>query len=467
MPHQAISPSSTLLRQPSLSGVAHRLMEAPVWLPSKDAERMSAVSWSNGKWTMEQTNNLPTAEAENARRSRLPADAPHKAPVRADRWPGGLLRHVDLDVFLALNHLWAMAGFPADGVIDLTLPDVLRWMGYESLAGAPYPILRASLQRLASVDIAIYDQTEADDPLSIVKNRTRLVAHWDYHAAPYRGAIATGRIRLSEVSMAWMQQAHQVIDLDVVAHLVRDPATRRMSLARVLYVAIARWRNAKGEVDMPEGWLAEKYGDRIPADPMSGTLGTLRYKDAFTRRSCLARALTGLGKAKVLGLSRNQIIRRFTGFYQCPANMPRLRDQPRQTRLAAFSTMNLLGLAPDSEPPRIEHQVEKPLESKVPWWLPCIPGLTAANALAAMESSGMGDRDGEALAIWVWWSQGKGIDGAGDATAAQRWMTRAKAGREAWNQDAVRRMIAATNHYADGDALKQAAREMRAAVQPR
>lgn len=470
MTSEAISPSRTLTRLPSLSGLAHRLMEVPLWLPAKDAERMSTVRWTNGKWTMEQTNTLPLCEAENARRARLPADAPHKTPIRAERWPGGVLRHVDLDVLLTLNHLWAVAGCPSDGVIDLALPDVLRWMGYDSLAGAPYPELRASLQRLASVDVAVYDQSEADDPQAIMRNRTRLIDQWDYHAAPYRGATATGRLRLSKMALLWMEEAHQVIDLDVVAYLVRNPATRRMSLSRVLYVAVSRWRSSKGEVDMPEGWLAEKYGDRLPAEPMSGALGRLRYRDAFTPRSCLSRALLGLGKAQVLGLQRNQHTRRLSGHYSCPEGVARLRDQPRQLRLAAFSSLELL----NQPAQHIEHHPSTPPTSSPvagtttpPWWLRGIPSLSAANAFAAMESGGMGDRDAEALAIWVWWSQGKGIDGSGEATAAQRWLVRARAGREAWNQDTVRQMIAATHHYSGGDPLKQAASDMRAAVTPR
>jgi hypothetical protein len=386
-----------------------------------------------------------------------------------DRSPSGVLRHRDLDTLLALTHLWIVQGQKPSGEVICELHELFRWMGYNSdLTSAPYAELRASIHRLSACRVLIFHDSDRDE---VLQNRPRfdftLLSDLSSTRQPRPGSPALMTAHINPQIIDWMQEKCQAIDMDIYAHLVRHPATRRCPLARVIWVALTRHRQADRTIRFRAGWLANRYADRRKIT--SEGFGSLVYTNAFSEKSRLGRAIAGLGKAGALGIRPSGDGDDWMeGKFLLPSHLPRLRDEPRQNRLFRIDTMAIAEAAARGEPPPtpqfIEHQV---VESIAPWWLPGIPGLTAANANATIEANGLGDHDAEALAIWVWWSQTRGLDGAGEANAAQRWKVRAKAGREAWNQTTVRQQIAQTNHYASGDPLKQAAREMRAALQPR
>ncbi len=429
----------------------HRLLEVPLWQPPIIASRLAAYSWARGDWCMDMANPTVAVPGKTGRRQ-----------------PTGVLQYRDLDVLLALVHHWIEKGQDPEGRVHCEIHELMRWMGYAKvLTSAPYAEIHTSIHRLRYTRVMIYRKDERDE---VIADRSRfdctLLADLSSTKQALPGDASLIRTRLSDNVMDLMRDGSQAIDLDVYAHLVRHPATRRLPLARVLWVALSRWRQSDGSLRFRPGWLADRYADMRNQSEMHQ--GTKIYENAYNERSRLQRALVGLAKTGALGLSTSDD-GWVTGKYRVPHGLVRLRDAPRQTRLLRIDTMAIADAAARGEPPPtprlVEHQVERPAATAW-WWLPGIPGLSASSATAAMESSGMGDLDGEALAVWVWWSTRKGIDGAADATAAARWMTRAKAGREAWNQVTVRQQIAATGHYAGGDPLKQAAREMRAALTP-
>lgn len=323
---------SHLRRVPSLAGMPHRLLDAPLWLPASAAASLAAYHWEDAGLHVEMAN--PTAPIAGAPRWRQPT---------------GVLRHRDLDVLLGLTHHWIAQGMRDDGRVEVSLHDTLRWIGYgESLASAPYAELHASIMRLRYCRVLIY-RTEDRDLVADDRSRydATLLADLSSDRQTRPGAERVMLVRLGESMMSWMADGSQAIDLDVYAHLVRHPATRRIPLARVVWVALARHRQADGSLRFRPGWLAARYGDR--RDRTEDNKGRLIYRDAYNSRSGLARALTALARAGVLGL-RTTSEGWCEGQFGHPPGLRRLRDEPRQKRLFTIDTMAIAEAAARGEP---------------------------------------------------------------------------------------------------------------------
>lgn len=282
-------------------------------------------------------------------------DLPVAGRTRPQDQPTGTLSYLDMDTLLSLAHYWHIGGNSSDGTVDLTFPEVLRWMGFSHLAGAPYRTLRASLHRLRLCRLSVWNIHEAHLD-GVAANTGSLLSSVSLEVEKRPGAPVRVHAQLSRMTLEWMQEMQtQDVDLDIVAYLARHTATRRLPLARVLYVHLAAWRKRDGSFDLPEGWLADLYADRNPEKPNQKL-----YLDAFHKRSKVARALIGLAKANAVVLRRDVDSGRITGRFQCPDGVPRLRDIPRQRRLFALDTMAIAEAAArgDPEPAAalIEHQ---------------------------------------------------------------------------------------------------------------
>lgn len=353
-----------LTRTPSLSGLPRRLLHAPLWLPPRQAAQAQAISWrlSDG-WRLDLANPLALSEGVGGRPQ-------HQA--------SGLLRYGDLDVLLAVVHAWLVAGRPESGLVDLSTLDLLRWMGYgdsrDSLVAAPYLALHASLERLRSCQFAVYrdaDSSLADDPAGRLALRApALLAGVVVQRAARPGQPTEIRARLGDEVLAWMMDEAQAIDLDVYAYLARHPASRRVPLARVLYAAMSAWRKIDGSLDLPYGWLAERYGDRR-APSTTGTPGRLIFCDALTQKSRLRTAFEALATTGALPCRRIAVngLPRIIGHYRVPQDMPRIRDQPRQKRLVELDFAAIAAAHRDGLPepqPRIAPALPAPAPAPDP-----------------------------------------------------------------------------------------------------
>lgn len=312
--------------------MAHRLLDAPLWLPASAAASLAAYRWSDNGLNVEMAN--PTAPLAGAKRWRQPT---------------GVLRHRDLDVLLGLTHHWISQGMRDDGRVEVSLHDTLRWIGYgDGLASAPYAELHASILRLRYCRVLIYRD---EDRELVADDRSRfdctLLADLSSDRQSRPGAERVMLARLGESMMAWMRDGSQSIDLDIYAHLVRHPATRRIPLARVVWVALARHRQTDGSLRFRPGWLAARYGDR--RDRSEDHQGRLIYRDAYNDRSGLARALHALAHAGVLGL-RTTDEGWCEGKFSCPPGLRRLRDEPEQHRLFRIDTMAIAEAAVRGDP---------------------------------------------------------------------------------------------------------------------
>jgi hypothetical protein len=297
--------------------------------PPSEAIGMKVREWSDGKWFMRQ-EGIDMAD-------------PASSDLRPQQQPKGVLSYLDLDVLMAITHHWIMAGMSPDGSVDVALPDVLRWMGFNSLAGAPYLELRASVYRLKLCRVSIWHREE-EHLAGIAEATSTLLSSATVEHGGRRGHPSTMRVRISPLLMGWLQSPQtQQIDLDVYAYLARHPATRRIPLARVLYVHFSAFRDLNGDFSIQEGWIANRWGERQED-------GLFAKEDALNPRTKLGRAFLALGKTGAMGCRRNLSTQIIHGKFLCPKEVPRLRDQPRQRRLFPLDTMAIAEAAARGEP---------------------------------------------------------------------------------------------------------------------
>lgn len=324
-------------RVSSLSPYPNQLCEVPIWLPPRIAGQLHAFTWESSQWVLSMGNAKGLLTGQRSKRS-----------------AAGMPRYTDLDVLLGLTYAWNRNGRPRDGHVDVDLRDIMQWMGYgHDLTSAPYSELAAAVHRMEGVQITAYQKTD----IELFKDKPhdytfRLIqdVYTERQAAVGRPSKLTAK--LSNRVMQWMDEENpSAIDFDVYAYLGRHPKTRRLPLARVLYASIARWRKADGSVDVPAGWLAERYGDRR-YNIKEGCNGRLIYRDAFNPRSRFHRALTALGEAGCLGLAPATSSRgiRLIGKYFCPNDITRLEEKPKQKNIFEFSTMAIAEAAARGEP---------------------------------------------------------------------------------------------------------------------
>lgn len=307
-----------LQRQQTLSGMPKRMLNVPLWLPPRVAQRLPIYKWESSshqdRWTLIQANPRQAVEG-----------------IPLDRQPVGVLQHRDLDVLLALFHAWIHGDNHTSGNVNIELPELLKWMGYnKQLASAPYAEIKASLGRLRRTSIAIYKDSEKEDFAANPDKYEMTILDGMMPIKPERvGDPTLIAATLSEQVIALLTES-QAIDLDVYAHLIRHPATRRIPLARVIWMTLTNFRGLNGETQCRPGWLADRYGDR--RDISTTSQGRLIYRNAYNKRSRFWRAIEALAKTGALKLtatSNGWLI----GKYEVPPDLPRLRNEPIQNKL--------------------------------------------------------------------------------------------------------------------------------------
>lgn len=234
--------------------------------------------------------------------------------------PHGLLRHLDLDVTMALSHAWLTSGRS----VELELARVLRFMGYQRLVRAPYDEVRASLRRLNSSLIVLWSGPQRPEHISPI----RIVETLDFQVRPGKPTILQVTI-----SNAWMNAlktgAWQQVDLDVYAHLIRT--NRKDGLARAIYAYLVTQRRNDGSFEVFKDGIVQRFAPRKPDQRR------LRYKDHGNPKSALPRAMRALITAGVITAEDDGMMVRGRFLNR---NIPRLALLPRQT---ALCTADLLG----------------------------------------------------------------------------------------------------------------------------
>lgn len=234
--------------------------------------------------------------------------------------PHGLLRHLDLDVTMALSHAWLTDGRS----VEMELARVLRFMGYSRLCEAPYDEIRASLRRLNAAMIVLWSGPQRPEHISPI----RVIESLDFQVRPGRPTIL--QVLLSS---AWIDAlktgAWQQVDLDVYAHLIRT--NRKNGLARIIYAFLATQRKSDGSFDVFKDSIVQRFAPRKPDQKR------LRYKDHGNPNSALPRAMQCLIASGVIAAQDDG--ERVRGVF-LSRDIPRIAMQPRQT---ALCTADLLG----------------------------------------------------------------------------------------------------------------------------
>ena len=250
---------------------------------------------------------------------------------------GGLLRHLDLDVVMALSFAWTITG---DRHVEMRQKDILHLMGYEDLTQAPYNELRASIRRLAATKIAIYPKDLPENEIDwwqILEHNERFVIREQGQPVAFRATLSEGWEACLRGIADW-----QVVDLQCYAHLVRHH--RRMGLARTLYLYLASWRTSQRTFELPLRWIEERFADRNSPNDLTSGLGSFRFKNPINAQSKLFRAFKALHQTGVIALDevkgpRDSVVMR--GQFVKPKDLPALPDvfapRPHQTVLVHTS----------------------------------------------------------------------------------------------------------------------------------
>jgi hypothetical protein len=258
--------------------VPRQLLTHPIWFHPKTASCTPVVhrTW----WDpVETSSGIMRVQRHTEQSNPLGED-----PARSCS-PHGLLRFLDLDVVMALSYAWIRQG----DHIEIAQADLLRWMGYDDLLKAPYDELRASLERLTSTSIALWDGEQRAPgvmPFRIVE-----------YASVEQGAHAGSRVIKATVSRYWIESLKsgrwQEVDLDAYAHLTRS--YRRNGLARVIYCYLTANRdNSLESFRVLKDAVVQRYAPRKPDGK------SLRYADHGNPNSALVRAMQVLRESGVI-----------------------------------------------------------------------------------------------------------------------------------------------------------------------
>jgi hypothetical protein len=201
---------------------------------------------------------------------------------------GGLLRHFDLDVIMALSLAWMRSG---SRDIEIEQREIFRLYGHTTLDQAPYRELKASLHRLRSTSIGIYQK---GTPLEHV-TAWSLLEWTGRQECPSAGGPVAIQATLSRDWEAALTIFNdwQLIDFNAYANLVR--LNRRNGLSRQLYLFFASWRKLDGTFDVPLRTIIDRFEDRRPN-------GHLRCANPFRSSSRLLRAFIDLTNSGVITL---------------------------------------------------------------------------------------------------------------------------------------------------------------------
>jgi hypothetical protein len=212
----------------------------------------------------------------------LPKDQAEPAPS----W--GLLRYQDLDVTMVLSLQWTLTG---SRDVEIEQRELLHRMGYGRLDCAPYDELHASLRRLTHTKVAVFRDGTPNhlvEPWQIIDETHRT----EPHQTGERSLITARLSRLWEDALA--SAAWQAVDLNAYTHLVR--VARRHGLARVLYLYLASWRDAKGGFNVPLFGIVDRFAQRRSD-------GRLRYPILRDERCVLRKAITHLQQHRIIEIT--------------------------------------------------------------------------------------------------------------------------------------------------------------------
>lgn len=259
------------------------LLRAPIW----NAPQLAARYHHQKKSWNEFRNGVKITQIVEVSNQRAELTKEGESP-RAS--PSGLLRYLDLDVLMCLAYNWTMTG---ERRIAREQSTLLRWMGYQSLDDAPWRELRASVRRLASTDIVIYDEgadlTEID-PI-------RLVTKPQMEEGLGRGNKGWLTAGLSE---DWCVALHEIgwrtVDMRPYVFLAKQ--NRELGLARVIYLFLSSLRQSDGSFQCPMHWITNRF-----ADKRGGPDGANKFANPLDEKSRFHKAWMTLQQTGVVKLT--------------------------------------------------------------------------------------------------------------------------------------------------------------------
>ena len=319
--------------------VPRQLLVHPIWFHPKTASCTSVVhrTWWDPVETATGIMRIQRhTEQSNPLAAGLGSSSPH-----------GLLRFLGLDVVMALSYAWIRQG----DHIEIAQADLLRWMGYDDLLKAPYDELRASLERLTSTSIALWDGDHRPTgvmPFRIVE-----------YASIEQGVHAGSRVIKATMSRYWIESLKsgrwQEVDLDAYAHLTRS--YRRNGLARVIYCFLTANRDSSLEsFRVLKDAVVQRYAPRKPDGK------SLRYADHANPNSALVRAMQILRHSGVIrpdaGAPDTHLIGRFS-----TEGIPRIALASFQSRICTDDIWGG-GKNPQLHPEAIGSTVKAPIKTQ-------------------------------------------------------------------------------------------------------
>jgi hypothetical protein len=259
------------------------LLRAPIW----NAPQLAARYHHQRKSWNEFRNGVKITQIVEVSNQRAELAKDGESP-RAS--PSGLLRFLDLDVLMCLAYNWTMTG---ERRIAREQSTLLRWMGYQSLDDAPWRELRASVRRLASTDIVIYD--EGADLAEI--DPIRLVTKPQMEEGLGRGNKGWLTAGLSE---DWCVALHEIgwRTVDMRPYVFLAQKNREQGLARVIYLFLSSLRQSDGTFQCPMHWITNRF-----ADKRGGPDGANKFANPLDDKSRFHKAWMALQETGVVRLN--------------------------------------------------------------------------------------------------------------------------------------------------------------------
>lgn len=312
------------------------LLDLPIWLDAKAAAGKSEhrISWAQ----------------EGQMRDGTPLLG-QRIVTQHTHLPSGLLRHLDLDVAMAIGHEYITTQRQR---LICDQADLLRWMGYGGHLSPPRSRITASLERLS--EVLITDQIGKECPPDGIK-RYRILGGWSKSRTT--GNLSTVSISLSDDWCNALETGRWTeVNLDAYAYLVRNH--RSAGLARVLFAYLTSCRQSLSEFSVPYGAIFNRFAQRH-AD------GRFRHSDPSNPKNPLSHALRVLESAGVVNFDRSAAKNGLISGSFCPLTPDKkFTRSPRQTTIwpRDISGTFLSEMAPITDhPTRPGIETREPLDS--------------------------------------------------------------------------------------------------------
>lgn len=300
------------------------LLDLPIWLDAKAAAGKAEhrISWVHEGHLRDGTPLLG-----------------QRIVTQKTHLPSGLLRHLDLDVAMAIGHEYITTQRQR---LICDQADLLRWMGYGGHLAPPRSRITASLERLS--EVLVTDQIGEECPPEGIK-RYRILGGWSKSRTT--GNLSTVSISLSDDWCNALETGRWTeVNLDAYAYLVRTH--RSAGLARVLFAYITSCRQSLAEFSVPYGAIFNRFAQRH-------TDGRFRHSDPSNPRNPLSNALRLLESAGIMKFDRsaakNGLI---AGEFRSLTPDKKFTRAPRQTTIWPRDISGSFV----SEPPPTRHDIE-------------------------------------------------------------------------------------------------------------